>query len=71
MQRVNRRRRRDVPHQPVGRFTDEDRARSGSLLEPGRDIDRISGDERLPLLESPAMTSPVFTPVRVTILTPQ
>ena len=42
----------------------------GRLLEPGRHVDRVAGDERLAAAASPATTSPLLTPVRIAICTP-
>ena len=36
-----------VPHEPVRRLADQDLSRPGRLLEAGRDVHRVAGDEGL------------------------
>ena len=54
-------------HQPIGGFAEQDLTCGRMLLEPGRDVDRVSGHEPLIGLASPATTSPVLTPIRLAI----
>ena len=54
----------------VGRRAEQHLARRRRLLEPGRDVDGVAGREPLVARPSPTITSPVLTPMRVTISTP-
>ena len=53
-----------VADQPEGEGAEQDLARCRGLLEPGRRVDRVAGDEPWPPVGSPATTSPVAIPVR-------
>ncbi|MCZ7587983.1 MAG: hypothetical protein M5U27_03805 [Gaiella sp.] len=46
---VDRVRPRSVPHQPLRVVSQEDLARAGGLLEPGRDVHRVARHERVSL----------------------
>ena len=60
-----------VADQLVGRVPEQDLAGAGRLLEAGRDVDGVARREPLARARSPAITSPVLTPVRTAIFTPR
>ncbi len=62
---------RAVADEPVRRFTQQDLARSSVLFEARRDVDGITGDQRLSEAGSPATTPPVLTPMWTRIATPR
>ena len=51
-------------NQALRALADQRLPRRRRLLEPGGDVDRIAGGERLSVGGSPATTSPVLTPIR-------